>query len=810
MYQFSPISPRVQKMRDLYRNTVPPYIDIARYRLVTEFYMEHQELVGVLKRALNFRNLCEKLPCCIEDDELIVGTYVTRYRAAALYPENSIDWLVGELESGLLWTREVDPFLITDEDKEYVLSTAGFWSHECMNSKFNAYIPENYQKLAGNGVLFFGAQNICPTAVGHFCANFDKAIRKGFAAIKAEADAKIAELEVQGIQGSSADQYNFYRGVSIVCEGMITFAKRYAEACALKAAETADPARKAELLRIADTMGWIMDKPARNFRDAIQCLWFYQMCVMMDSNLHGASLGRIDQYLGSYAEADLASGAMTREEIQELVDLYYLKTASLNKTWSAMAVRSGPGYTSGQLFTLGGIDKDGNDATNIITYMGLETVGRLVMHSPPQALRINRNTPKKLWECALSVNKRAGGVPAFFSDDVIMEALIKRGIKPEDAWNYCPIGCVEPSIGGAEWPACGGMGINSYMNIANLFLLAINNGKNPRRDENGNLVSDVQFGPQTGYLYEMNSIEEVQAAYLKQMEFWVTWNINLDNLFESIARNILPQPVVSATMDGCMEQGKDVMDGGAKYNSTGLSIIGLGNAADCLSIVDQLCFKEKYCTTRELYDALMNNWAGYEDLRQYILGQAKHYGNGNPEVDKFCTWLAKTYADCANSKTGPRGHFAAGVFPVTMNVVYGTITGATPDGRLSGEPLSDGISAVQGMDKSGPTSILRSVTCFDHTDFSNGTLLNMKFHPTVLANEDGFEKLRQLMSAYFFDMGGGEMQLNIVSADTLRDAQKHPESYKDLVVRIAGFSAYFVEVYKKAQDDLIRRTELCM
>jgi formate C-acetyltransferase len=308
----------------------------------------------------------------------------------------------------------------------------------------------------------------------------------------------------------------------------------------------------------------------------------------------------------------------------------------------------------------------------------------------------------------------------------------------------------------------------------------------------------------------MKDIGEVKDAFLKQMDYWVTWNVNIVNIFESVARNILPQPVVSAAMEGCMRKGADVMRGGAKYNSTGLSGIGLGNTTDCLAIIDRLCFKDKTCTTRELYDAIMHNWEGYDDIRSYINNQAPRYGNGESEADEFCTWLAQSYAEMANNKTGPRGRYAAGLYPVTMHVVYGALTGATPDGRCSGEPLSDGISAVQGMDRNGPTAILNSVTCFDHRAFSNGVLLNMRFHPTVLSAEEGFDKLRALMSAYFFEMGGGEMQLNIVSSDTLRDAQERPDNYKDLVVRIAGFSAYFVEVYKASQDDLIRRTELGM
>lgn len=806
MYKFRPITDRVKQEREKYRNTIP-YIDITRYKIVTEFYMENQNLTGILKRAYNFKNMCEKMPVFIRKDDLIVGNYVGSYRATALYPENSVDWLPAELKNNAVETREVDPYKIKEEDKEYVLSTIDFWNNESMNAKLNPYIPEHFSEIVAGGPLFFTPKNICPQPVGHFVPNYQKAIRVGFGAIKKEAEDKMIALEENGFMGSSAEQYSFYRSVAIVSEGIILFAKRYEKACLELAEKEKDPKRKKEWEQIADTMGWIMEKPARNFRDAIQALWFYQMCVLMDANMHGTSLGRFDQYLGEYAENDLKAGVITEDEMQEMIDLYYLKVAEMNKIWSARTARSAPGYSGGQLFTLGGVDENGHDASNIITYMGLEAVGRLQLHNPSQALRIHKNTPKKLWQCALSVNKIAGGVPAFFSDETIRPALEKRGIRPEDTWKYTPVGCVEPSIGGEEWPACGGIGISSYLNMVNVLLLAINNGKNYKAGMDGT-VNNTQFGPQTGYLYEMNSIEDVKCAYLKQLEFWVRWHVNAINMFESIACNVLPQPLVSAMMEGCMEKGTDVMKGGAKYNSTGHIGIGIGNVTDCLNIIEKLCFNDKVCSTKTLYNALINNWQGYETLHQMILHDMPRYGNGIKEADKTAVWVAKTYSDLVTGMSGPRGNYAAGLFPVTMNVVYGALTGASPDGRVSGEPLADGISAMQGMDRSGPTAILRSVTSFDHTDFSNGILLNMKFHPTVLSNEDGFDKLQQLMHTYFCDMGGMEMQLNIVSADTLKDAQKHPENYKDLVVRIAGFSAYFVEVFKGMQDDLIRRTEL--
>lgn len=810
MYEFSPMTDRVKRMRARYRDTVPR-IDIERYRLVTEFYMSHRNVEGPLKRALNFKNLCENMPVFVREDELIVGSYTASFKASALYPEYSIRWIASELEDGSIATRDADPYQFSEKDRDYILSTLSFWDEECLCAKVNPYIPKAYQEIANNCVVNFTAQDICPQPVGHFAPNYEKPLHVGFSAVKAESDAKAAAIEARGIPGDEVDSYHFYRSVSLVCEGIICYAKRYAAECARLAACEADPVRRGELERIADTMGWIMENPARDFRDALQALWFYQMCVLMDANMHGTSVGRLDQLLGSYVERDLESGAITWEQAQELIDLYYLKVAECNKAWALRTVYSTPGYTSGQLITLGGVDENGDDATNPITYMGLEAMGRMKMHSPTQGLRVHEGTPRKLWECAIAVNRINGGVPSWFSDKVIMDALVKRGIDEKDVWNYCLIGCVEPSIGGAEWPACGGLGVSSYANFANMLQLALNAGKSYRTGPGPLVDLETKFGPTDKHLFEMESIEEVKEAYLGEMRWWVDWYVALVNVFESVARKVMPQPVVSAMMEGCMDCGRDVMDGGAKYNSTGISGIGLGNVVESLAVIDQLCFKEESVSTRELYDALVGNWEGHEELRERIAGELSHYGNGDPEADRYCRFVAESFADYVNGKVGTRGnHYAAGLYPVTMNVTYGKFTAATPDGRRKGEPLSDGISAVQGYDTHGPTAILNSVSNFDTSKYSNGLLLNMKIHPSALASDEGTGKLIDLMSAYFFRMGGMEMQLNIVSADTLRAAQENPDDYRDLVVRIAGFSAYFTEVYKAAQDDLIKRTELTL
>lgn len=813
MYTLKPITERVAKMRDKYRETLPE-ICTARYKLITDFYLQNPDMTGILKRAKNLRNILEHIPVRIDDGEVIVGAQSSKYRACALYPENSVNWLKEEVESRYICTREIDPYILAEDDRDCILSTVDFWMKECMSAKTDAQILDEYKAIAGNGVTQFGPHDQCQSPVGHFATGYNAAIRKGFAAIKAEAEQKMQELIAQALPGKTIEQYNFYRAVSIVCDGIITLTKRYAKLAEEKLAVEKDPARRKELEMMVDTLNWTVEKPARNFVDAVQCLFMYQTALCLDANMHGMSFGRVDQYLGDFCQADIDAGRITPEYAQEILDLFYLKVAEMNKPWSYGATQSNPGYTSGQLMTMGGVDKDGNDASNIVTYMMLQTVGRLLLHDPPQALRIHKNTPAALWEAAIETTKLAGGVPTFENDDVIIPSLMSRGLSLEDARNCTLIGCVEPAGCGTEWPACGGTGTESYMNLANALLLAINDGYTTQPMINSFMAApegtpNPRVGPATGYLYEMDSFEQVQEAYKRQVDCFVKWHIMNINSFEYVAREVLPNPLVSATMAGCMEKGADVMHGGAKYNSTGDSGVGIGNVADSLNIIKHCVFDKKICTSRQLYDAILNNWEGFEELHSYILNDAPHYGNGLPECDAHVTFAAKCFADAVNALTGPRGRCSAGLYPVTTNVMFGMVTAATPDGRYKGEPLADGIAAPQTMDKNGPTAIVSSVSKINQVDFPNGTLMNLKFHPTAISGEEGCEKLSQLIQTYF-GLGGMELQINIVSSDTLKEAQTNPSKYKNLVVRVAGFSAYFVELHANGQNDLIRRTELAM
>ena len=806
MYQQSPISERVKLMRQLYRTTKPE-IDLNRYKLVTEYFQNNPQQIGILKRAGNLKNLFEKMPTPIRDNELIVGFAGVKFRSSPLFPENSFAWFLEEMDS--VSTRTDDPYDISEEDKEYIRKTGDFWLKNCMSAAIDAIYPEEYYRdVLGNGVLNYWGQGNCQNPIGHFCGNFWTVVDKGLGSVLKEAREKKAALLEKGICGDDARRFEFYRAVEMVTEGIITYTKRYAQE-ALRLSEICDDEkRKAELLSMADSLNWIMENPCRTYQEALQACYLYQMGMILDAELHGISYGRLDQYCGKYAEQDIKEGRLTIEEAQELTDLFMLKVAEVNKVWSEKATRTAPGYTSGQMITLGGVNSDGSDASNIVTYMVLQSSARLKLHNPPVTLRTHKETPDDLWEAGIETTMQVGGVPIFEADDVVQESLVRRGIPLEDARNYCIIGCVEPCVCGSDFANSGGDGNNAYTVLPAALWCAINNGTNPFRFPGA--PEPKATGPKTGYLYEMNSMEEVLNAYKAQIDFFTKWQVTMVSCYEYLYAERNPLPLLSATMTGCMESGLDVMWGGAKYNGAGNSSIGHGNVADSLNIIDQICFREKIATTKELYDALMANWEGYEDLRQYILGRCSHFGNDDPEADKYLKFVADTYSEGITRGQSPRNcSWSAGCWPVTLNVVFGRYLCATPDGRKAGDPLSDGISPVQSMDKNGPFSTINSILKFDQCNYANGTLCNMKFHPTALQGEEGKRKLRAVMESYF-NRGGMELQLNIVSAETLRKAQETPKEYQDLVVRIAGFSAYFVEVYKEAQDDLIRRTEMCV
>ncbi len=806
-FELKPLSPRIQAVRDKYRNTQPT-LNTSRYRLITEFYQSHPELNGILLRSGAYKYICENLDITIHDHEMLVGGHTPDFHGAAIFPENSAIWTKEEFASDYIQTRDIDPYIVSDEDKKYVLDTIDYWVGRCSSATVTAYMPTDYLPHGGNMVCTWGGGGAaCESPVGHFIVGHQRVLDRGLQSIHDEAVTKMHRLAEEGI-GDRIDQYNFYRGMAETLEGAITLAQRYSDLAKDMAEKCEDPKRKEELELISRTMARVPRYTPRSFFEAAQCVFFYQNLVTLDAQLHGTSVGRIDQYLGRYYEKDLAEGKITPDQAQEIMDFLILKLAEQNKPWSYGATRANPGYTSGQLTTIGGVDRWGNDASNDVTYMVLGSMARLILHSPPIALRVHKGTPDKLWEAAIETNKRAGGVPSYESDEAIVPALMKRGLSLEDARNYALVGCVEPAGCGTEWPQCGGTGTESYFLIANALLHAINNGYCPVNFPGA--PEPQQTGLPTGYLYEMESFEEVKQAYVKQINFFANWHIDNVSSYQYLMRWNQPVLIASAGIEGCMESGRDVMNKGAKYTNVGMAAVGLGNVADGLAAIKYLCFDKKEFTTREFYDAMMSNWQGElgEKVHAAILNEVPHFGNGDPYVDELGAWGIQVFADAFNGKKAYNGTFHAGAYPVTTHVVFGGMSFAGPDGRYTGDAFSDGISGVQGRDVNGPTGVLASVSRINSEDFSNGTLLNMKFSPSAVSTPASEKKLADLMKTYMIDMKGMEMQLNMVSTKTMKDARKNPDNYKDLVVRIAGFSAYFVEISEEAKDDLIARTEM--
>ena len=602
--------------------------------------------------------------------------------------------------------------------------------------------------------------------------------------------------------GDDATKYPFYKAASLMCQAASELCLRYAEACARKREETKDEKRIKELEMMEDSLRWLSHGPARNFYEAVQGTMMYQNFIQLWEPYPSPSLGRFDQYTWPYLKKDLEAGTITEDYAQEIVDAFFLKANCFYQGGKGrLAQTTGIGNTY-QHTTLGGvIPETGEDATNPVTYMVMETVGRLLLHDPTISLRINKNTPDKLWDCALATSKIVGGLPLFQNDEVIIPSLVRElGWELRDARDYGIIGCQEIVGCGNDYPAGNGMPApHASMHYGVALAMALNDGKNP--------FNGKQCPIHTGYLYEMNSIEEVREAYRKISEYVFNWHVSLNNYTEQFLPYFWPQPGLSISVEGCMEQGKDIVAGGAKYNSFGGTATGLATIADSFSTIKYMCFDKKLCTTRELYDAVMANWEGYEPLRQKILEEVPHFGNADPYADMEMKWCIDTYLDqCSKVYSSRSKIYKSGLYGAADHVAQGYHTWATPDGRLSGTPIADAASPAQGRDKNGPTAVFTSALVYDQSRMMDGIALNLKMHPSVLSNQEGVDKLRDVSKAYF-DQGGLEVQYNVVDSETLKAAQQDPNSYRDLVVRIAGYSAYFVELSRDMQNDLISRNE---
>ena len=814
MYQFSPSTERINHMRELIRDRVIRN-DAERMRIITESYRKNEYMPPLIKRSLAFKDLCEQMTVFIKDFELIVGGKGPHFFSAPVYPEwgAGVPWLLEPVASGE-WTIREDGLYhnpdgeelkhtVSPEDVETIKECWEFWKTRTTGVMADAWQPDHHAELKRLNVSSYaeGGMPIVALPAGHLIAGYPKIINKGYAAIRKQAQDWLDE-HYGFTMGEDLEKYLFYKAAVITCDGCMTLVKRYARCAAEKAAACTDPGRKAELEMMADGLEWISENPARTFWEACQATMMYQVCLQIECLFPSPALGRFDQYTWPFLKKDLEEGRITMEYAQEITDAFFLKANCYYGAGPARLVSTtGIGNTY-QHTTLGGVDPEtGEDATNPVTYMVLETVGRLKLHDPTISLRFNRNSPDKLWDCALATSKLVGGLPLYQNDEVIIPALMQElDFELRDARDYGIIGCQEIVGCGTDYPAPNGM-LPPHASVwwGSIFNMAINNGINPFNGEQASVTTD--------YLYNMTSIEQVREAVEKMGRHIMGMFISTNNYAEYVSSFTCPQPILSISIGGCMEKGKDVVNGGAKYNSYGGTATGLATLADSLTTIKYMCFDKKLLTTRELYDAWIANWEGYEPLRQRLLNEVSHYGNADPYADMELKWCVDLYYRICQEFHSTRSKvYKCGLYGASDHVQQGHITFATPDGRKTGEPIADAMSPAQSRDKNGPTAVFQSTLVFDHHHYLGGIALNMRMHPSVLSNQEGIDKLRDMTKSYFED-GGMEVQYNVVDTVTLREAQEEPEKYRDLVVRIAGYSAYFIELGTDLQNDIISRNE---
>ena len=815
MYQFKSVTERVQKYRDDVRDRVLIY-DTDRMKIVTEAYKKYWKMPPILLKAKTQYEYCEKGYCYVGDDELIVGGKGKTKFAGPQHPEWSFPtWIIKEVESGRwhmeddgLWHNPKDdpaPQAISPEDVEYTKSVAGFWADHHAGQMAEAWQPAYFDEFKRLNVSSYvdgpGHYPLVGLPLGHLVAGYKKIVTKGYKVIRDEAQTWL-DLHYDRLMGEDVRKCMFYNAVVITCDAAMLLVKRYGDAVKAKADACTEPARKAELETMADNLYWLVEHPAKTFWQALQAVMMYQIFNTTETRNPSAAFGRLDQLLWPFLKKDLEDGTMTMDFAQELIDMFFLKANCFyDLSPSTVTDTTGVGNTW-QHTTIGGVDpQTGEDATNPVTFMVLETVGRLQLHDPTISLRFNKNSPDEIWECAIATSRLVGGLPLYHNDEIVIPAFQKElGFSLEDARDYGVIGCQEYVGCGNDYPAPNGCHPpHACVWWATIFNMAINNGINPFNGEQSTVKTD--------YLYNMVNIEQVRDAFKTMATHVMNMFASTHNYAEHISQYWCPQPALSISMEGCMEKGMDVAWGGCKYNSYGCTATGFATLADCISTIKYMCFDKKKCTTRELYDAFMANWEGHEELRQQILAEVPHYGNNDPYVDMELKWLLDTYYDITQTFYSTRSKvYKAGLYGASDHIRQGRVVWATPDGRHTGEPVADAMSPAQSRDKNGPTAVFESTVVFNHGHYMDGMALNLRMHPSVLSNDDGVKKLMDLTKTYF-SRGGMEVQYNVVDTNTLHDAQEHPENYKNLVVRIAGYSAYFVELGRDLQNDIIARNE---
>ncbi|WP_130837813.1 glycyl radical protein [Lachnoclostridium sp. Marseille-P6806] len=812
-----------------------PEIESARAVLLTESYRATEGKPIVLRRAMALHHILKHLPIVIRDREMVVGSTTLAPRGCQTYPEFSWEWLEAEFDT--VETREADRFRISEQTKRELHEANAYWKGKTSSELADAYMtPETHKAIEHN---IFTTGNYYYNGIGHYTCQYEKVLNAGLRGISDEAAGKLAAMQ-PGDQ-DYVRKSTMLQAVIISCQAVIEYARRYAALASELAEKTADAARRTELMTIAENCRRVPEYPAQSFGEACQSFWFIQQVLQIESSGHSISPGRFDQYMNPFLQRDLEAGRITRGAAQELIDCIWVKLNDLNKCRDAASAKGFAGYSLFQNLIVGGQTGEGEDATNDVSFMCITASKHVFLPMPSLSIRVWNGSPHDLLMHAASLTRTGIGLPAYYNDEAIIPAMMDRGISLREARNYSIIGCVEPQVPGKT----DGWHDAAFFNMCRPLELVFSNGRD----------LGEQISIRTGEVEEMQSYDEFFRAYQEQMKYLISLLVNSDNAIDVAHATLTPNPFESCLIDDCMDKGLCLEEGGAHFNFTGPQGFGIANVGNALYAVKKLVFDEKTVTMKELKKALKFNFGQGLDadgaaalateairdmraqgqnvseesipavaaaiLREGISEEEKarfteiwemikalpKFGNDDPEVDAFAREAAYCYSKPIETFRNPRGgQYQAGMYPVSANVPLGAQTGATPDGRLAHTPVADGVSPYVGTDVNGPTAACNSVAKLDHMIASNGTLFNMKFHPSALSGESGLDNFINMIRG-FFDQKGFHMQFNVVDRDTLLDAQKHPENYQHLVVRVAGYSALFTTLSRSLQDDIISRTE---
>jgi pyruvate formate-lyase/glycerol dehydratase family glycyl radical enzyme len=792
------VSERIAALREKVLSTKPS-VCTERARFYTEAYRDNEAQPVIIRRAIALKKTLEGMSIFIDDGELIVGNQSSQNRAAPIFPEYAVDWLPEEMDD--LDKRQGDAFFITDDHKKELVEIAAWWKGKVLYDKGRALMSQELRDIQDASII--KATGNLTSGDAHIAVDFHKILSSGLSGYLEEIDYYHKQVKRYEQEGVRKD--NFYAALTISIKAFQTFIRRFQELSLNLSKTSATNARKEELITISNNCAHIADHAPENFYQALQLVWFVQLVLQIESNGHSVSLGRMDQYLFPYYKNDILTGKISDEFVSELLENTWIKLLSVNKIRPWAHTRFSAGGPLYQNVTIGGQKEDGSDAVNDLSFLILSSVGKMKLTQPNLSVRFHKNMSDTFMKECMNVIAMGFGMPAFNNDEIVIPELLKLGIEREDAYNYSAIGCIEIAVPGKWGYRCTGM---SFLNLMRVFLASMYNGLDKS--------SNKTFHKGTGNFIDFNSFDDVLKAWKNQIKFYTGKTVEIDTAIDTAIEEHVPDILCSAFVDSCISRGKTIKEGGSRYDFVSGLQVGIANLGNSLAAIKKLVFEEKKITKQQLLTAIESDFAGEEGekIRCLLLNFAPKYGNDDDYVDLLLRDAYMEFIDelenyhTTRYNRGPIGcKYYAGTSSISANVPNGSVVPATPDGRKAYTPVAEGSSPSSGTDILGPTAVFKSVSKLPTSRIMGGVLLNQKLSPSSLVNDTDKLKLISMLRTFFTELKGWHVQYNIVSRETLLAAKKDPENYRDLIVRVAGYCAFFTTLSPDTQDDIIARTE---